>query len=245
MITFRQVSKMYHHSGREVTALNNVNLQIKNHELFGVIGESGSGKSTLLRMINILEQPSQGQVKVAGIDRMQLNEKEQRLNRKKIGMIFQQFNLLSNQTVNENIGLPLRLNNAYDLEKVQQVLDFVRLSDKGDHYPKQLSGGEKQRVGIARALIAQPEILLCDEPTSALDGQSAFDIMELLRKVNQSFGTTMVIVSHELNLIKHLCNRTAILDKGSVLETIEIPKIQQQPRFGSYYERVRESLGGC
>lgn len=243
MIRFEQVSKSYSHKKVTVKALDNVDLQINDHELFGVIGESGSGKSTLLRMINTLERPSQGTVKVAGVDLMQLSEAEQRQNRKQIGMIFQQFNLLYNQTVNENIGLPLRLNKTYDQKRVQEVLAFVRLSEKGEQYPRQLSGGEKQRVGIARALITQPKILLCDEPTSALDGQNAYDIMELLRKINQTFGTTMVIVSHELTLIKQLCNRTAILEKGKVLETLAIQKEQQQLQFGTYYERVRESLG--
>lgn len=243
MIRFEQVSKSYSHKKVTVKALDNVDLQINDHELFGVIGESGSGKSTLLRMINTLERSSQGTVKVAGVDLMQLSEAEQRQNRKQIGMIFQQFNLLYNQTVNENIGLPLRLNKTYDQKRVQEVLDFVRLSEKGEQYPRQLSGGEKQRVGIARALITQPKILLCDEPTSALDGQNAYDIMELLRKINQTFGTTMVIVSHELTLIKQLCNRTAILEKGKVLETLAIQKEQQQLQFGTYYERVRESLG--
>lgn len=243
MITFEQVSKSYCHNGLVVTALDTVNLQVKAHEVFGVIGESGSGKSTLLRMINTLEEPSQGVVKVSGIDLLRLDEARKRQSRKKIGMIFQQFNLLYNQTVSENIALPLRLNNTYDQQKVQEVLEFVRLADKGKYYPKQLSGGEKQRVGIARALITQPEILLCDEPTSALDGQNAYDIMELLRRINQTFGTTMVIVSHELNLIKQLCNRTAILEKGKVLDTLDIQAIEQMPKFGSYYERVRESLG--
>lgn len=242
MITFEKVSKSYKHNKTVVTALNYVDLQIKEHELFGVIGESGSGKSTLLRMINTLEQPTQGKVKVAGVDLMKLSEAEQRQNRKQIGMVFQQFNLLGNQTVNENIALPLRLNGAYNSQQVQEVLEFVRLTDKGEHYPKQLSGGEKQRVGIARALITRPKILLCDEPTSALDGQNAYDIMALLRRINQTFGTTMVIVSHELNLIKQLCNRTAILEKGKVLETIAIQKEEQQ-QFSTYYERVQESLG--
>lgn len=242
MIRFEQVSKSYLHNSVAVSALEEINLEIQDHELFGVIGESGSGKSTLLRMINTLERPSKGKVKISEIDLMQLNEAEQRQSRKQIGMIFQQFNLLHNQTVHENIGLPLRLNKAYDPEKVREVLEFVRLSDKGDHYPSQLSGGEKQRVGIARALITQPKILLCDEPTSALDGQNAYDILELLRRINQIFGTTMVIVSHELNLIQQLCNRAAILEKGKVLETIAIPKSQHQTQFGSYYERVRESF---
>jgi len=243
MITFEQVTKSYTHHGTIITALDKVDLQIQEHELFGVIGESGSGKSTLLRMINTLEQPSQGVVKVAGTDLLQLSEAEKRRSRKQIGMIFQQFNLLHNQTVSENVGLPLRLNKTYEQQQVQEVLKFVRLSDKVEHYPSQLSGGEKQRVGIARALITQPKILLCDEPTSALDGQNAYDIMELLRKINQTFGTTMVIVSHELSLIKQLCDRTAILEKGKVVETMTISKDNQQQQFGSYYERVRESLG--
>lgn len=243
MITFNQVSKSYTHNGATVTALDHVDLQIQEHELFGVIGESGSGKSTLLRMINTLEQPSSGSIKVAGIDLMTLSESQKRQSRKQIGMIFQQFNLLYNQTVNENIGLPLRLNKEYDRQKVQEVLDFVRLTDKGEQYPRQLSGGEKQRVGIARALITQPKILLCDEPTSALDGQNAYDTLTLLRRINQTFGTTMVIVSHELNLIKQLCNRTAVLEKGKVLETLTIQQGQQQPQFSTYYERIRESLG--
>ncbi|WP_086443774.1 methionine ABC transporter ATP-binding protein [Candidatus Enterococcus lemimoniae] len=243
MITFDQVSKIYRHNDTSITALDKVDLQIQHHEIFGVIGESGSGKSTLLRMINTLELPSQGQINIAGTNLMQLSDAQKRQSRKKIGMIFQQFNLLYNQTVNENIALPLRLNRAYDPQKVREVLEFVRLSDKGESYPKQLSGGEKQRVGIARALITQPEILLCDEPTSALDGQNAYDVLALLQRINQTFGTTMVIVSHELNLIKQLCNRTAILENGKVLETIEIQKEQQQTQFSSYYERVRESLG--
>jgi len=243
MITFDQVSKIYRHNDTSITALDKVDLQIQPHEIFGVIGESGSGKSTLLRMINTLELPSQGQINIAGTNLMQLSDAQKRQSRKKIGMIFQQFNLLYNQTVNENIALPLRLNSAYDPQKVREVLEFVRLSDKGESYPKQLSGGEKQRVGIARALITQPEILLCDEPTSALDGQNAYDVLTLLQRINQTFGTTMVIVSHELNLIKQLCNRTAILENGKVLETLEIQKEQQQTQFSSYYERVRESLG--
>lgn len=243
MIRFEQVSKNYSQNDSIIRAVTDVDLVIDEHEVFGVIGESGSGKSTLLRMINTLERPSEGQVKVAGVDLMQLNEAEQRQSRKQIGMIFQQFNLLNNQTVNENVGLPLRLNKTYDPKRIQEVLNFVGLTDKGRQYPSQLSGGEKQRVGIARALITQPKILLCDEPTSALDGQNAYDIMALLREINQTFGTTMVIVSHELNLIKQLCSRAAVLENGRVIEILSIPKSEQQQRFGSYYERVRENLG--
>ncbi|GGC89507.1 methionine ABC transporter ATP-binding protein [Enterococcus wangshanyuanii] len=242
MITFERVSKHYHHNGMVISALKDITLQINDHEIFGVIGESGSGKSTLLRMINTLELPDHGQIKVADHDIETFSEVEQRRSRKNIGMIFQQFNLLHNQTVKENVGLPLRLNRTYDEPKIQKVLEFVRLEDKINHYPKQLSGGEKQRVGIARALINEPEVLLCDEPTSALDGQNASDVMELLREINQTFGTTMVVVSHELNLIKYLCDRVAILDKGQVQEIITVPKKEQQPTFENYYERIRESL---
>ncbi|MDR0921772.1 MAG: ATP-binding cassette domain-containing protein [Lactobacillales bacterium] len=243
MIIFENVSKTYWHQQKKVIALENINLQINKGEVFGVIGESGSGKSTLLRMMNTLEQPSQGMVKIDEVVVSQLNEYAQRNYRKRIGMIFQQFNLLSNLTIHENVALPLKLNKVYDEKRVQEMLTFVGLEHKGKHYPSQLSGGEKQRVGIARALITQPEILLCDEPTSALDGQNAYDITELLRKVNQIFQTTMVIVSHELNLIKQLCNRTVVLEQGHILETIKLEQTQQeQQKFGSYYERVRENL---
>ncbi|MBO0470543.1 ATP-binding cassette domain-containing protein [Enterococcus sp. DIV0242_7C1] len=242
MITFERVSKNYHHKNMVIPALKDITLKINDHEIFGVIGESGSGKSTLLRMINTLELPDQGEIKIAGQDIVILSEAGKRKSRKKVGMIFQQFNLLYNQTVKENVSLPLRLNKTYDAHKIQKVLEFVGLEDKINHYPKQLSGGEKQRVGIARALITDPEILLCDEPTSALDGQNASDIMELLREINQTFGTTMVVVSHELNLIKYLCDRVAILDKGQMQEIITLPKKEQQLTFENYYERIRESL---
>jgi D-methionine transport system ATP-binding protein len=242
MITFENVSKTYTSGSDQVAALTEVNLTIAARDIFGIIGESGSGKSTLLRMINTLEQPTKGQVKIDGVDLKQLTKQQQRQKRKEIGMIFQQFNLLYNQTVHENIALPLRLAGNYEAAKVQEVLAFVGLQNKERQYPKQLSGGEKQRVGIARALITQPKILLCDEPTSALDGQNAHDIMKLLREINQVFGTTMIVVSHELSLIKQLCSKAAVLENGKVLEVLAITNSSQEEQYNSYYERVQENL---
>jgi D-methionine transport system ATP-binding protein len=242
MITFENVSKTYTSGADQVAALTEVNLTIAARDIFGIIGESGSGKSTLLRMINTLEQPTQGQVKIDGVDLKQLTKQQQRQKRKEIGMIFQQFNLLYNQTVHENIALPLRLAGNYEAAKVQEVLAFVGLQNKERQYPKQLSGGEKQRVGIARALITQPKILLCDEPTSVLDGQNAHDIMKLLREINQVFGTTMIVVSHELSLIKQLCSKAAVLENGKVLEVLAITNSSQEEQYNSYYERVQENL---
>ncbi|MTD42076.1 ATP-binding cassette domain-containing protein [Erwinia sp. CPCC 100877] len=242
MITFENVSKTYASGASEATALTAVNLTIAAHEIFGIIGESGSGKSTLLRMINMLEQPTQGRIKIDGLDLNQLTKQQQRQKRKEIGMIFQQFNLLSNQTVHENIALPLRLSGRYEARKVQEVLAFVGLANKERQYPKQLSGGEKQRVGIARALITRPQLLLCDEPTSALDGQNAYDVMKLLQEINQVFGTTMVVVSHELSLIKQLCSQAAVLEKGRVLDVLDVTNVSQAERYDSYYERVQENL---
>lgn len=242
MISFENITKMFQHQGATVKALDQINLTIPAHEIFGVIGESGSGKSTLLRMINSLEMPDEGELKVAGVALTELTEEQRRLARKKTSMIFQQFNLLKNQTVFQNVQLPLLLEQRQAEERVFEALDFVQMTGKETFYPKQLSGGEKQRVAIARALITQPEILLCDEPTSALDGQHADDIVALLRQVNQSFGTTIVIVSHELNVIQQLCNQAAILEKGKLLETITIQKKLEEQRFSSYYQRVKERL---
>lgn len=242
MIQFEQVTKEFTYQGKRLRVLDQLSLQIEENEIFGIVGESGSGKSTLLRMINTLVIPDAGQVKIAGINWFQESQVKQKEHRKKIGMIFQQFNLLSNQTVLQNVGLPLKLQRKFDKEKVLEILTFVNLAHKANSYPAQLSGGEKQRAGIARALITQPEILLCDEPTSALDGQNADDISQLLKKINQTFGTTMVVVSHELELIKYLCNRTAVIEEGRILDVLKITSKQQDHQFASYYDRIKERL---
>lgn len=242
MIQFEQVTKQFTYHGKKNKVLDQLSLQIEANEIFGIVGESGSGKSTLLRMINTLVTPDSGKVTIAGIDWFQERELQQREQRKKIGMIFQQFNLLSNQTILQNVGLPLKLQKKFDKEKVFELLEFVNLTHKATSYPVQLSGGEKQRAGIARALITQPEILLCDEPTSALDGQNSDDVSELLKKINQTFGTTMVVVSHELELIKYLCNRAAIIENGRILDVLTITTKQQNHQFNSYYDRIKEHL---
>lgn len=242
MISFENVTKIYQHQGLKIKALDQLNITIKEQEIFGVIGESGSGKSTLLKMINSLESPDVGEIMIAGVSINQLTEEQQRIARKKTSMIFQQFNLLHNQTVFQNVQLPLTLAHKKSESRVSEVLHFVRMTGKAQYYPKQLSGGEKQRVAIARALISKPELLLCDEPTSALDAQHAYEIVELLQKINQTFGTTIVIVSHELEVIKQLCDRVAILENGQLLETRRLPKKQHGQLFSSYYERIKERL---
>lgn len=242
MIELNHVLKQYHGLHGPVKALDNISVHIKKSEKFGIIGESGSGKSTLLRMINALETPDAGTVTVDGDDVLKLSPKQLRKYRKKISMIFQQFNLLNNKTVLENITLPLKLHKFDSALNVDEVLKFVGLSDKKNSYPGQLSGGQKQRVGIARALITNPKILLCDEPTSALDEKTTDEIVEVLRRAHEVYGMTIVVVTHELNVIKQLCDRTLVLEAGNVIDTIDIKPSAHVLSDASYYERVVEVL---
>lgn len=242
MITFENVSKYYSQNNKKITAIKDIDLVIHSNEIFGVIGESGSGKSTLLKLLNTLEKPDAGRITVNGKNLSERTEKEQREERKKTGMIFQHFNLLYNKTVAENVALPLKLSGINDQKKVNEALRFVKMEEKSDRFPTQLSGGEKQRAAIARALISDPKLLLCDEPTSALDGQHVYETAGLLKKVNESFGTTIVIVSHELELIRGLCSRAAIMEKGKILETLTISRTEETKTFSSYYDRVKEAL---
>ena len=244
MIDFQSVSKSYQQKDHQVKAIQNISLRIKRRESFGIIGESGAGKSTLLHFINALERPDQGEVFVNGQNLNKLSTKDLRRERKKISMIFQGFNLLENKTVAENIQLPLRL---YDYEKplkVSQVLDFVSLTDKSQAYPKQLSGGEKQRVGIARALISRPEILLADEPTSSLDTTTSDEIVRVLKKAHEEFEMTVVTVSHDLKVIKNLADRAAILESGKLTDVIAIEKQEIVDTKQSYREKALEVFGG-
>lgn len=242
MISVKQVTKVYQQKQASQSAVENVSFEVAAHEIFGIIGESGSGKSTLLRMINTLEKPDKGTILIDNIAVNQLSKQEQRQQRKRIGMIFQQFNLLENLTVYENVALPLKLEKIKEPQRVAEALAFVQLSEKVQAYPKQLSGGEKQRVAIARAIITRPEILLCDEPTSALDGHHAEGIIQLLKRINQEFGTTTVIVSHELSLIQQLCQRTAVLEKGKLLAVFDVKAPEATTAFTSYYQRIKERL---
>ena len=217
----------------DVHALKGINLEIKRGEIYGIIGLSGAGKSTLVRCINMLERPTSGQVFVDDKDMMNLSENELREARKNIGMIFQHFNLLSSATVYENIAFPLTLSKTPAVEikkKVSPLLELVGLADKANQYPAQLSGGQKQRVGIARALASDPKILLCDEATSALDPQTTKSILALIKDINKKFDLTVVVITHEMQVIKEICDKVAVIsdgiiaEKGSVLEVFTNPQ---------------------
>lgn len=212
MIEFKNITKHFLTKKNSVHALNDVSFQIDDGEIFGIVGFSGAGKSTLVRMINGLEKPSSGQVLVDGNDPGKLNKKELRAMRKQIGMVFLQFNLLNSKTVYENVAMPLILNKEDKQmidKRVKEMLAFVELSDKLQSYPDQLSGGQKQRVGIARALAMNPKILLCDEATSALDPKTTDSILDLLKKINDDLGITIVIITHEMHVIEKICDHVA------------------------------------
>lgn len=220
-IIFQNVSKTFRTPQKNVEALKDVNLTIETGDIFGIIGFSGAGKSTLLRMINALEKPGQGKVLVDGEDIHALSASDLRKRRKSIGMIFQQFQLLESKTVYANVALPLKLNRVPEAQirkRVEEVLEFVELSDKRNDYPSKLSGGQKQRVGIARALVSNPSILLSDESTSALDPKTTNSILQLLKRVNRELHITIVLITHEMHVIQSICNRVAVMENGRIVE---------------------------
>ena len=220
MIEIKNVSKTFHQKKQSFKALNNVSLTIEQGEIVGIIGFSGAGKSTLIRTVNLLEKPDSGEIVINGKDFTKLNSRQLAQERKKIGMIFQHFNLLSSRTVFENIALPLELDHVSKTEinkKVNELLKIVGLEDKAHDYPKSLSGGQKQRVAIARALANDPYLLLCDEATSALDPATTQSILQLLREINQRLGITILLITHEMEVIKTVCNHVAVIDKGQLL----------------------------
>lgn len=201
--------------------MQDVSLTVQDGDIFGIVGFSGAGKSTLLRMVNALEEPTAGEVLIDGVNINELSHNELRKVRKGIGMIFQSFNLLNSKTVFDNIAIPLRLNKVAEdvIEKrVKELLEFVNLPDRANAYPTQLSGGQKQRVGIARALATNPSILLCDEATSALDPETTEQILKLLKRINKEFNITILLVTHEINVIQEICNRVAVMEHGRVVE---------------------------
>ena len=220
MIELTHISKVYD-GPNKVTALKDISLSIKEGEIFGVIGQSGAGKSTLIRCINMLERPTSGSVLVDGVEMTKLDGNALREQRKNIGMIFQHFNLLSSRTVYENVAFPLELQGMSKDEirqRILPILDIVKLSDRLDNYPSQLSGGQKQRVGIARALASNPRVLLCDEATSALDPQTTKSILELLKDINEKLKLTIVLITHEMQVIKEICDRIAVIEGGIIIE---------------------------
>ncbi|MFV0313509.1 MAG: methionine ABC transporter ATP-binding protein [Anaerotignum sp.] len=233
MIQLEKVSKTFHAGGRQVDAVVDVSLNIELGEIFGIIGFSGAGKSTLVRCINLLERPTAGKVIVDGVELTGLPEVRLREERRKIGMIFQHFNLLRSRTVYDNIAFPLKKSNLSKTEKHEKILsllELVGLSDKIDAYPSQLSGGQKQRVAIARALANDPKVLLCDEATSALDPQTTKSILNLLKKVNKELGITIVLITHEMTVVKDICDRVAIMENGQVVEDGEIGAVFSYPK---------------
>ena len=240
MIKISQVEKIYDAAAGKVHALKGINLEIAKGEIYGIIGLSGAGKSTLVRCINMLERPTSGSVIVDGKDMTKLNERELRDARKNIGMIFQHFNLLSSATVYDNIAFPLTLSNTPKDEiekKVRPLLELVGLKDKANQYPAQLSGGQKQRVGIARALASDPKILLCDEATSALDPQTTKSILALIKDINRKLSLTVVVITHEMQVIKEICDKVAVIsngviaEKGTVLDVFTNPQHEITKEF--------------
>ena len=233
MITLQNISKTFIDGGKEVQAVKDVNLTIHDGDIFGIIGFSGAGKSTLVRCINLLERPTSGMVTVDDKEITALSAKELRKARKKIGMIFQHFNLMPSRTIFGNVAYPLKgsgLSKQEIADKVHNLLDLVGISEKENAYPSQLSGGQKQRVAIARALANDPKILLCDEATSALDPQTTKSILKLLQKVNETLGITIVVITHEMDVVKEICNRVAVMDHGNVVEEGEVFSIFATPQ---------------
>lgn len=233
MIRLENVSKTFTDSNKEVHAVNNVSLTINDGDIFGIIGFSGAGKSTLVRCINLLEKPTEGKVFVDDAEITALSGKDLRKARKKIGMIFQHFNLMPSRTIFGNVAYPLRgsgLSKEEIKEKVHHLLELVGISEKENAFPSQLSGGQKQRVAIARALANDPNILLCDEATSALDPQMTKSILKLLQQLNQTLGITVVVITHEMAVVKEICNRVAVMDHGDVVEEGEVFHVFASPK---------------
>ena len=233
MIELKNVSKVFNDGTQEIVAVDDVSLHIDEGEIFGIIGYSGAGKSTLVRTLNGLEQPTSGSITVAGKELSRLSGKQLRQSRQKIGMIFQHFNILWSRTVVENIMFPLEIAGVPKkerLERAQELVRLVGLDGREGAYPSELSGGQKQRVGIARALANDPDVLLCDEATSALDPKTTDDVLELLLDINRRLDLTIVIITHEMEVIRKICDRVAVMQGGRVVETGKTTDIFQNPK---------------
>ena len=245
-ILIQNVSKTYSTKDGNVQALKNVNLSIEQGDIYGIIGMSGAGKSTLVRCINYLEEPTEGKIFIKGKELGSFSKKELRKQREDIGMIFQHFNLLMQKSVLENICFPLYIHGKKKTEarkRAKELLEIVGLSDKAKAYPAQLSGGQKQRVAIARALASNPKILLCDEATSALDPQTTASILDLLKEINQKFGITIVIITHQMPVVREICSHVAIMKSGEVVEDGKVSEIFTHPKSDVARELISRDLG--
>ena len=233
MIKLNNITKIFTLPDKKLTALDNVSLHVPKGQICGVIGASGAGKSTLIRCVNLLERPTHGAVLIDDVDLTQLSEAELVKTRRQIGMIFQHFNLLTSRTVFENVALPLELENkskAEIQEKTTALLALVGLGDKHNVYPANLSGGQKQRVAIARALASDPKVLLCDEATSALDPATTQSILTLLKEINRTLGITILLITHEMEVVKRICDQVAVIDKGRLIEQGTVSEIFSNPK---------------
>ena len=233
MIKLNNITKIFTLPDKKLTALDNVSLHVPKGQICGVIGASGAGKSTLIRCVNLLERPTHGAVVIDDVDLPQLSDTELVKTRRQIGMIFQHFNLLTSRTVFENVALPLELENkskAEIQEKTTALLALVGLSDKHNVYPANLSGGQKQRVAIARALASDPKVLLCDEATSALDPATTQSILKLLKEINRTIGITILLITHEMEVVKRICDQVAVIDKGRLIEQGTVSEIFSNPK---------------
>lgn len=245
MIEINNISKVFGEGQSKVEALKEVTLTIDKKDIYGIIGYSGAGKSTLIRCINGLEKPSKGEVKVLGKNINTLGEKELRFLRKDIGMIFQHFNLMGSRNVYDNIAYPLKgkdMSKDEKQDKIKKLLQLVDLEDKEKAYPSQLSGGQKQRVAIARALATDPQILLCDEATSALDPMTTNSILQLLKKINEELGITIVLITHQMEVIKEICTKVAVMEKGAVVEEGTLVEVFTNPKSSIAREFVTKNI---
>ncbi|WP_343557385.1 methionine ABC transporter ATP-binding protein [Sphingobacterium sp.] len=245
MIQLNNISKSFEVKAARIDALKDISLSIAKGEIFGVIGASGAGKSTLIRCVNLLERPDHGQVIIEEDDLMSLSPKDLMMKRRKIGMIFQHFNLLSSRTVYANISFPLELegkSKEFISQKVSELLRLVGLEDKANVYPANLSGGQKQRVAIARALANDPYILLCDEATSALDPATTKSILKLLKKINKQLELTILLITHEMDVIKSICDQVAVLDHGKLIEAGPVEAIFANPQEATTKDFIQSSL---
>ncbi|CNI60096.1 methionine ABC transporter ATP-binding protein MetN [Yersinia vastinensis] len=245
MIKLSHISKVFQQGSRTITALSDVTLHVPAGQIYGVIGASGAGKSTLIRCANMLERPTSGQVLVDGQDLTTLSEGQLTRARRQIGMIFQHFNLLSSRTVYGNIALPLELDNtprANIKKRVTELLELVGLSDKQDAYPANLSGGQKQRVAIARALASNPKVLLCDEATSALDPATTRSILELLKDINRRLGLTILLITHEMDVVKRICDQVAVISEGKLIEKDSVSEVFSHPKTPLAQQFIQSTL---
>ena len=232
-IEVKQLYKTFHTKKQDIEVLKGIDLEVGKGDIYGIVGFSGAGKSTLVRCINRLEEPDSGSVRIGGKEITSLGKAQLNRQRRKIGMIFQQFNLFDSMTVAQNIAYPLKMAGTSSKEinaRVEEMLSLVGLTEKRDAYPGELSGGQKQRVGIARALANQPDVLLSDEATSALDPQTTLSVLDLLKEINQKLGLTIILITHELEVIKYTCHRMAVMENGKLLEQGLVKDIFQHPQ---------------